>query len=72
MGGACSTQWREDKRLQNFSRKPLNKRGHLEDLYIDGRRTLKFSLIKDAGWKDLNWIHLAQDRDKWRELVNTN
>jgi len=23
------------------------------------------------GWEGLNWIHLAQDRDKWQALVNT-
>jgi hypothetical protein len=24
----------------------------------------------DIGWGDVNWIGLAQDRDKWRALVN--
>jgi hypothetical protein len=23
-----------------------------------------------AGWCDFNWIDLAQDRDRWRALVN--
>jgi hypothetical protein len=23
------------------------------------------------GWDGINWIHLAQDRDQWRALVNT-
>jgi hypothetical protein len=23
------------------------------------------------GWKGVDWIHLAQDRDQWRALVNT-
>jgi hypothetical protein len=26
--------------------------------------------LKEIGWKDVNWIHLAQDRDKWLALVN--
>jgi len=27
--------------------------------------------IKETGWEHVDWIHLAQDRDKWRTLVNT-
>jgi hypothetical protein len=27
--------------------------------------------FKDIGWDGVDWIHLAQDRDRWRELVNT-
>jgi hypothetical protein len=23
------------------------------------------------GWEGVDWIHLAQDRHKWRALVNT-
>jgi len=26
---------------------------------------------REIGWKVVNWIHLAQDRDQWRTLVNT-
>jgi hypothetical protein len=26
--------------------------------------------IREVGWKDMNWIDLAQDRDRWRALVN--
>jgi hypothetical protein len=25
----------------------------------------------EIGWGGMNWIHLAQDRDQWRVLVNT-
>jgi len=24
-----------------------------------------------SGWKIVDWIHLAQDRDQWRFVVNT-
>jgi hypothetical protein len=27
--------------------------------------------LRETGWSDMNWIDLAQDRDKWRALVNT-
>jgi hypothetical protein len=26
--------------------------------------------IREVGWKDMNWIDLAQDRLWWRALVN--
>jgi hypothetical protein len=27
--------------------------------------------LRKIGWGDLDWIHLVQDRDQWRALVNT-
>jgi hypothetical protein len=27
--------------------------------------------LKEIGWNGTDWIHLAQDRDQWRDLVNT-
>ena len=27
--------------------------------------------VKDIGWEGMNWIDLAQDRDRWRAVVNT-
>jgi hypothetical protein len=27
--------------------------------------------LGEIGFGDVNWIHLAQDRDSWRALVNT-
>jgi hypothetical protein len=26
---------------------------------------------KEIEWKDVNWIHLTQDRDWWQAVVNT-
>jgi hypothetical protein len=26
---------------------------------------------REIGWCGMDWIDLAQDRDKWRALVNT-
>jgi hypothetical protein len=27
--------------------------------------------VREIGWDDMDWIDLAQDRDRWRALVNT-
>jgi hypothetical protein len=27
--------------------------------------------LRDLGWGGMNWIHLTQDRDQWRALVDT-
>jgi hypothetical protein len=26
--------------------------------------------LQEVGWLDMDWIDLAQDRDRWRALVN--
>jgi len=27
--------------------------------------------LKEIGWEGVDWMHLVQDRDQWRALVNT-
>jgi hypothetical protein len=27
--------------------------------------------IREIGWEVVDWIHMAQERDQWRNLVNT-
>jgi hypothetical protein len=27
--------------------------------------------LRKIGWGSVDWIQLAQDRDRWRDLVNT-
>jgi len=27
--------------------------------------------LRETVWKVVDWIHVAQDRDRWRALVNT-
>jgi hypothetical protein len=27
--------------------------------------------LGEMGWEDVDWIYLAQDRDQWRDLVDT-
>jgi hypothetical protein len=39
-----------------------------EDLGVDGN--IKMSL-REIAWKGVDWMHLVQDRDQWRALVNT-
>jgi hypothetical protein len=28
-------------------------------------------VLRETGWGGMDWIYLAEDRDKWRVLVNT-
>jgi hypothetical protein len=42
---------------------------HLEDPGVDGRIILKWIFERLGGGVD--WIDLAQDRDRWRALVCT-
>jgi hypothetical protein len=27
--------------------------------------------FRETGWEGVDWMHLAQDREQWRTLVNT-
>jgi hypothetical protein len=27
--------------------------------------------LREIRWEDVDWIHLTQDTDQWRALVNT-
>jgi hypothetical protein len=46
----------------------LREGDHLEDPGVDGRKTLK--LIFETWNRGISWIDLAQERDRWRDLVN--
>jgi hypothetical protein len=45
-------------------------RDYAEDLGVDARIILERILI-ETDWEGVDWIHLAQDKDYWRALVNT-
>jgi hypothetical protein len=47
----------------------LRARNHLEDPGVDGRIILRWIFGKED--RSMNWIDLAQDRDRWWALVNT-
>jgi hypothetical protein len=42
--------------------------GKPKDHGVDGRMGSKWTLGRVAG--GVEWIHLAQDRDRWRAVVN--
>jgi hypothetical protein len=27
--------------------------------------------LQEVGWRGMDWIHLAQNRDRWQDIVNT-
>jgi hypothetical protein len=45
----------------------LREGDHLRDPGIDRRIILKWIKLSDGG---MDWIELAQDRDRWRALAN--
>ena len=59
--------WGEERFTQVFVGN-LKERDHLEDPDIDGRIILKWIFRKWGGGKD--WICVAQNRGRWRTLVN--
>ena len=42
---------------------------HLEDLGVNGRIILKWSLKKVS--EGLDWVNLSKDKDKWCAVVNS-
>jgi len=65
MGQACGTY--EGTIHKEFFVTNLVETNHLEDLGVNGRIQLKYTL-KTRG-NGVQWVHLAVDRDKWRALV---
>jgi hypothetical protein len=64
-GGTCCIHGREENR--NAYRVPA---GNPEEMALFGRpmSTNDGSIemdLKETGWNETDWIHLAQDRDKW-------
>jgi hypothetical protein len=47
----------------------LKRRDHSEDLSVDGDNIKTY--LMETGLEGVDWINLAQDRDRWRALANT-
>jgi hypothetical protein len=59
MSGAYSMHCGDEKCVQILIGNPDGKRPYLKTLHL-----------KETGWVSVDWIHLAQDRNHWRALVN--
>jgi hypothetical protein len=68
LGGACSTNGEKRNAYRLLVGKPEGKRplGRPRRRCVDNIRTD----LEETGWGGVEWIGLAQDRDKWRALVN--
>jgi hypothetical protein len=68
MDRACSTNGEKRKAYRLLVGKPEGRRplGIPRRSWLDN---IRMDLV-DVGWGDVDWIGLAQDRDRWRALVN--
>jgi hypothetical protein len=68
VGRAFGTHGRVEKRVQGFVGNPEGKRPLVRPRcrWEDG---INMDL-EDTGWGYVQWIHLAQDRDRCRAVVN--
>jgi hypothetical protein len=67
-GTACRAHG-DEKCVKNFDRNSEGKRpvGIYRRRWMDN---IKMDL-REIGWEGVDWIYVAQDRDRWRALVNT-
>jgi hypothetical protein len=69
MGSVCSTNWGEEGAYRILVGKPEGKRllGRRRRRWVDD---IKMD-VREIGWGGMDWIDLAQYRDRWWALVNT-
>jgi hypothetical protein len=68
MSGACETHG-EERKCAGFWWECLKESKHSEGRGMDGRMGSEWILERLVG--GVEWIQLAQDRDRWRALMNT-
>jgi hypothetical protein len=68
MGGACSTYGGEERCIQDLVGRPGGRRplGRPRRRWEDNIKMY----LQEVGWGGMVWIEMAQDRDRWRALVN--
>jgi hypothetical protein len=66
VGRVHGTCGRGKKSVQGFGGKETTRKTKVYRLELGIRMDLGVS-----GWRDVQWIRLAQERDRWRVLVNT-
>ena len=47
----------------------MRERDHLENSGVNGMITIRW-IFREVGCVGMDWIELAQDRDRWLALVN--
>jgi hypothetical protein len=63
------TRWYTDMRFGLWNVRSLYRAGSLMTVSRElSRCNIRMDLV-EAGWGDVDWIGLAQDRDRWRALV---
>jgi hypothetical protein len=69
MGGACSTngEKRNSCRILVAKLEGMRPLGRRRRRWVDN---IKIDL-RGIGWDGADWMDMAQDRDRWRALVNT-
>jgi hypothetical protein len=69
MGGTCSSDGGEERRVEEFGEKPELKRPLRRPRFRwEDNIEINFQEVECGG---LDWIGLAQDRERWRALVNS-
>jgi hypothetical protein len=69
MGWSCSTNLGEENAYRLLVGEPEGKKtlGRPRRLWVDNIRMD----LGEVGWGDVDWIGLAQDRNRWKALVNS-
>jgi hypothetical protein len=78
MSGSCSHVWGEKRNAYRLlvgkpeGKRPLGRPRHrwVDNVRVDLGENVTVDL-GEVGWGDVDWIGLAQDRNRWRALVNS-